>query len=77
MKVVRGMMEESREQQLQRDVREEVRELAKAQADGTEVISDPIDADQWLAAVHGMQEDQGDNSKQTESKGTSNPKLGH
>ncbi|KAL0641745.1 hypothetical protein Bca4012_102633 [Brassica carinata] len=47
-----------REQQLQRDVREEVRELAKAQADGTEVISDPIDADQWLAAVHGMQEDQ-------------------
>ncbi|KAG2246549.1 hypothetical protein Bca52824_086177 [Brassica carinata] len=47
------------EQQL-RDVREEVRELAKAQADGTEVISDPIDADQWLAAVHGMQEDQVD-----------------
>ncbi|KAH0943506.1 hypothetical protein HID58_003143 [Brassica napus] len=38
----------------------EVRELDKAQADGTEVILDPIDADQGLAAVHGMQEDQVD-----------------
>ncbi|RID80323.1 hypothetical protein BRARA_A02994 [Brassica rapa] len=50
----------AREQQLQRDVREEVRELDKAQADGTEVILDPIDADQGLAAVLGMQEDQVD-----------------
>uniref|UniRef100_M4DXK6 Uncharacterized protein n=1 Tax=Brassica campestris TaxID=3711 RepID=M4DXK6_BRACM len=72
-----GNAGEAREQQLQRDVREEVRELDKAQADGTEVILDPIDADQGLAAVLGMQEDQGDNSKQTKSKGTSNPKLGH
>ncbi|XP_013614089.1 PREDICTED: uncharacterized protein LOC106320269 isoform X2 [Brassica oleracea var. oleracea] len=32
-------------------------ELAKSQAEGTTVISDPIDVDQGLAAVHGMQED--------------------
>ncbi|KAH0943509.1 hypothetical protein HID58_003146 [Brassica napus] len=37
-----------------------IRELDKAQADGTEVILDPIDADQGLAAVLGMQEDQVD-----------------
>ncbi|KAL0662016.1 hypothetical protein Bca4012_098853 [Brassica carinata] len=33
-------------------------ELAKTQAEGTKVISDPIDVDQGLAVVHDMQEDQ-------------------
>ncbi|KAH0914285.1 hypothetical protein HID58_028731 [Brassica napus] len=35
-------------------------ELAKTQADGTEAISDPIEAEQGLVTVQGMVEDQGE-----------------
>ena len=65
----RGVREEAREEGEIRSAEERVtmlpsqkfqEELAKTQADGTNAISDPTDAEQGLVTVQGMLEDQGD-----------------
>ncbi|KAF2575349.1 hypothetical protein F2Q70_00003528 [Brassica cretica] len=65
----RVVREETREEGEIRNAEEQVaivpsqkfqEELAKTQADGTEVISDPTDAEQGLVTVQGMLEEQGE-----------------
>ncbi|RID49640.1 hypothetical protein BRARA_H00427 [Brassica rapa] len=68
-KEYKGAREEAREEGEIRNAEERVvtmpsqkfqEELAKTQADGTEAISDPIEAEQGLVTVQGMVEDQGE-----------------